>query len=104
MVRLGPQACLSAWRSGLPSYLTGVNLAWEAFQLPLYTIWWSDPWSSIIFALVHCTVGDLMICSAALALALGIAGRGWPAEGQARRRVVTVTTLVGVSYTISASG
>jgi len=78
---------------------TGVNLAWEAFQLPLYTIWWSDPWSSIIFALVHCTVGDLMIGSAALALALGIAGRGWPAEGQARRRVVTVTTLVGVSYT-----
>src|SRR5215204_7706931 len=31
---------------------------------------------------------------------VGHSGRGWPAEGQARRRVVTVTTLVGVSYTI----
>jgi len=77
-----------------------VNLVWEAFQLPLYTIWWSEPWSSIIFALVHCTVGDLMIDSVALALAVSIAGQGWPANGRARRRVVIVTTLVGVSYTI----
>lgn len=79
---------------------SGLNLSWEALQLPLYTIWWSEPWPPIIFALLHCTVGDLMIGSLALALAVGIVGRGWPAEGRARSRVVLATTIVGVVYTI----
>ena len=59
-----------------------LNLAWEIAQLPLYTIWWTDPGSRIAFAAAHCTVGDLMIGAASLALALLLAGRGWP-EGRA---------------------
>ena len=74
----------------LPIIFSGLNLVWEALQLPLYTLWWSDPWSSIIFAFVHCTVGDLMIGSVAPALAVGIAGQGWPDNSRARLHVLII--------------
>src|SRR5829696_4004989 len=47
----------------------GLNLAWEITQLPLYTIWWTDPGPRIAFAVLHCTAGDLMIGAASLAAA-----------------------------------
>ncbi len=78
----------------------GLNLGWEALQLPLYTIWWSEPWPPIIFALLHCTLGDLMIGSVALALALSTVGQGWATDGWARRRVAIVTTILGMAYTV----
>ena len=45
-------------------YLTVValgNLAWEIMQLPLYTIWASGTWRELVFAVVHCTLGDVLI-------------------------------------------
>jgi hypothetical protein len=54
----------------------GLNLAWEIAQLPLYTIWWTDPGPRIAFAVLHCTAGDLMIGAASLAAALLFVGRG----------------------------
>jgi hypothetical protein len=77
-----------------------VNLVWEFAQLPLYTMWRSEPWPRIAFALFHCTVGDMLIGGSALGFALIVAGRGWPPEARARRRVAILTTLVGVAYTI----
>jgi len=77
-----------------------LNLGWEVFQIPLYTIWWLEPWAQIILALLHCTLGDLVIGGMALALAVGVAGRRWPADRLARRRVVILTTLAGASYTV----
>jgi hypothetical protein len=38
-----------------------LNALWEALQMPLYTLWRQGNWYEIIFALVHCTIGDLLI-------------------------------------------
>ena len=54
----------------LAAIFLALNGAWEFLQLPLYTIWWSEPWSRIAFALVHCTAGDLLIGASALVLAV----------------------------------
>ena len=77
-----------------------LNLIWEFLQLALYTIWWSEPWPRIAFALFHCTLGDLLIGAVAFTFALVVTGRRWPADRLARRRVVTLTTLAGVGYTM----
>lgn len=38
-----------------------LHLLWEIAQFPLYTIWHEADWGSILYALVHCTLGDLLI-------------------------------------------
>jgi hypothetical protein len=81
---------------------TGLNLGWELLQLPLYTIWWTEPWSRIVFALLPCTAGDLMIGSLALCAALLLVGQGWPREPHTRVRVIVLTTLLGVGYTVAS--
>jgi hypothetical protein len=52
------------------------HLAWETLQLPLYTLWTSSPRWEIAFAVVHCTVGDLMIAASALIAAI-LVKRSW---------------------------
>jgi hypothetical protein len=84
----------------LATIFLALNGIWEFLQLPLYTIWWSEPWSRIALALVHCTAGDLLIGASALVLAVIVAGPGWPADKRARRRIAVLTTLAGVGYTI----
>ncbi|HKQ28710.1 MAG TPA: hypothetical protein VJT77_08930 [Burkholderiales bacterium] len=83
---------------GYLPWLAALSLAWEVAQLPLYTIWRESSAGYIAFAVVHCTLGDLMIGSAALALAL-IAGREralarwhWP-------RITIIAALTGTLYT-----
>jgi hypothetical protein len=76
-----------------------LNLAWESLQIPLYTTW-SERWPHVVSAVLHCTVGDLLIGAVVLAFALAIAGRRWPAERPARRRIAVLTTLAGVAYTV----
>ena len=71
----------------LAAIFLALNGALEFLQLPLYTILWSEPWSRIAFALVHCTAGDLLIGASALVLAV-IAGPGWLVNKGARTRVV----------------
>lgn len=74
------------------------NLVWEFAQLPLYTIWHKESPRDIIFAVVHCTAGDLLIASAALVGALAIAGNGrWP-HAQVRT-VAVIAVLGGLAYT-----
>jgi hypothetical protein len=77
-----------------------LNFGWELVQLPLYTVWWSEPWWRTAVALVHCTGGDLVIGTVAFVLALVVSGQAWPQDRSARRRVVVVATVIGVSYTI----
>ena len=69
---------LIGWRY-LP-WLAGLNLAWEVLQLPLYTIWSEASAGYIAFAVVHCTVGDVVIGLASLVLALVFGREGTLAQ------------------------
>lgn len=73
------------------------NLLWEVLQLPLYTIW-TAPLIERVFAVVHCTIGDVMIASSALLLALAATrASAWPRVGFLR--VAVVAGLLGLGYT-----
>lgn len=90
------------WLSFMRRYLLMIafgNLVWEALQMPLYTIWYEGTWSGIIFAGLHCTVGDVLIALASLVLALVVFGNNcWPRIGH---KIVAVWTIVfGLSYTV----
>lgn len=79
--------------------LAGLNLVWEAVQLPLYTIWWNGRASEITYAVVHCTLGDVGIGFFAAAIALTVTRSGHPATWSFLK--VTATTVVlAVAYTI----
>lgn len=91
-----------AWLRVLRRYLLAIgvgNLAWESAQLPLYTIAYEGTAREIIFAVLHCTGGDVLIAGSALFGSLGVVGNGrWP-----RARFWTVATLAvlgGLAYTI----
>jgi hypothetical protein len=52
-------------RVGLWMGLTFVlNLVWEVAQVRLYTLWYSADGISIAWALLHCTLGDVVIALA----------------------------------------
>lgn len=90
------------WIRALRIYLTAVavaNLIWETLQLPLYTIWQTGTLRTQAFAIVHCTIGDLIIALCALTVALVVSGDGeWP---QRRfRRVAILAIFLGLGYTV----
>lgn len=73
------------------------HAAWEVLQLPLYTIWTTATAREQAFAVVHCTVGDIMIGAGCLFAAWLISGRpGWP---RGFGRIAVTTIILGVSYT-----
>ena len=76
------------------------NLVWEFAHLPLYTIWTTGTAGELVFAAVHCTGGDVLIATATLVLALLLTGSGWPGQRSAVRRVVALTLVLGVGYTL----
>jgi hypothetical protein len=89
------------WTVALRRYLGAtaiLHLVWEVLQLPLYTIW-SEPIAKQVFAVLHCTIGDLMIAGLALLVALALVGRAqWPQEGV--RAVWLLLLIFGVGYTL----
>lgn len=93
------RAGLSFIAFGYLPWLTGLNLAWEAAHVSLYTLWDEVGLSYIAFSVVHCTAGDVMIGSGTLLLAL-IAGREKALAQWRWRRVAAITALVGTVYTI----
>jgi hypothetical protein len=90
-----------AIRHALLLYLsaaTALHLVWETAQLPLYTIWSTGTRLEILFAVIHCTGGDLLITASALTLAALIARIGsWPFFGN---RMAVTTILLGLGYTV----
>ena len=91
-----------AWLGALRTYLGVIaigNLIWEFLHLPLYTIWTTGTIRERVFAVVHCTAGDLLIALSALTLALMIAGRQeWP--NASFFRVAALASIFGVGYTL----
>mgnify|MGYP003627711928 CR=1 FL=1 len=90
------------WLGVMRRYLTFIavaNLVWESLQLPLYTIWLEAEAGMMLFAVVHCTAGDILIATATLVLALSLFGSSaWPYTGH--RKVVIFTIAMGLGYTI----
>lgn len=89
------------WPRALRRYILAsavLHLAWEVVQLPLYSIW-SEPISKSAFAVVHCTLGDVMIAGLTLLTALAVLGTSdWP---RSRTRAVWLLLLtLGVGYTV----
>ena len=57
-------------RAGLWSALAFVlNLMWEIAEVRLYTIWAATDGTSVAWALLHCSLGDVVIALAMFALA-----------------------------------
>jgi len=69
-------------RAALWSALAFVlNLAWEIAQVRLYTIWAASDGMGVAKALLHCSVGDVVIALAMFALAgLVLRRPNWPAS------------------------
>lgn len=92
----------ATWRFVLARFvplLTVGNLIWEILQLPLYTLWLEGTPQLWIFAIVHCTIGDVIIGTAALFISVVLfSKRGWPRI--AHGRVLITATFAGVAYTI----
>jgi len=92
----------AAWRFVLARYvplLAAGNLVWEIVQLPFYTLWHEGMPQSQVFAVVHCTIGDVMIGTAALLTSVMLFGRqGWPRFGHGR--VLATATSAGIAYTV----
>lgn len=90
------------WLTASRRYLVAIgaaNLVWETAQIPLYTLWRTDPPGALAFAVLHCTAGDIAIASVAFVMALALVGRpGWPAERWVA--VAVVVTLLGAGYTV----
>lgn len=80
-------------------WLAGLNLVWELAQLPLYTIWSEAPPREIAFAVVHCTLGDVLIGAAAIVIAL-LAVRAPALERWNWVMIGTLAVLLGVGYTV----
>lgn len=90
------------WPLALRRYLAAtlaLNLVWEVAQLPLFTLWRTGTLKQQAFAIVHCTIGDLMIAGLTLLVAIAVfANSDWPRTGA--RPVWLLTLILGVGYTI----
>jgi hypothetical protein len=86
------------FRGYLP-WLALMNFAWETVQLPLYTIWAEGTRAEIAFAVFHCTLGDLLIGAAALALSLMLLRATAPADWR-WGAVSTLLVILGAGYTV----
>ena len=93
---------MPTWLDTLRRYVAfaaAANLAWEIAHVPLYTIWEKGTAAEIAFAVLHCTVGDVLIALSCLVAALAVFGRAsWPA--QPAGNVTTVAVALGVAYTV----
>ena len=90
------------WLAGLRAYLLTVavaDLLREMAHLPLYTLWRTGAPGEELFAVLHCTGGDLLIALASLIFALMLVGhRDWPVRRFGA--VAAVTLVFGFGYTV----
>ena len=97
-----PSALSLDWLKAIRVYVAVVaiwNLLWEAMHLPLYTIWTTGTVEEKVFAVIHCTGGDVLIAVSALLLGLCLIGnRAWP--NVQFWPVALLTAGFGVTYTV----
>ena len=90
---------LSLIMFGYLPWLAGLNLAWEAAHLPLYTVWREASAGYLVFTVVHCTLGDLAIGVVALVLAL-VLTRSPALAGWSWGPIIVLTVIIGSGYTV----
>lgn len=93
-----------SWSFILRRYLPRLalySLAWEIAQLPFYTLWAESNPGWIAFAVVHCTVGDAMIGTAALLVALILSRAGHPANWPGTKIFIWMVFLA-LAYTLAS--
>lgn len=95
-----PTAQLTKWRFVLRylAVMAAGNLAWEVGHVRLYTIWLDGTAGQIAFAVLHCTLGDVLIAAVTLGLALALLGRGWRAGNASA--VAALTVFLALVYTV----
>ena len=95
------------WLAAVRRYLVAVavgNLLWEAAQLPLYTLWRTEPVRSLVRAVLHCTAGDIVIAAVMRVIALVAVGNArWPNERLVAVVVVVVATGVAIQSAVNTS-
>ena len=74
-------------------WLAVLNLAWETAHLPLYTLWKEASPGYLIFVVVHCTAGDVLIGASALLLGLMLV------PDRRRNLIVACMVIVVIAYT-----
>lgn len=75
-----------------------LNLGWELLQMPLFTLWQDGSTVAIVYAAVHCSIGDVLIAGSALLGALVIAGNTqWPSQRYAAVAVAAI--VLGIAFT-----
>ena len=79
--------------------LGALNLLWEIAQLPLYTLWDEGPPSFIAYAVVHCTLGDIVIGTLTFPIAL-IATRAGTVATWRWRTVALILLVLAAGYTV----
>jgi uncharacterized protein (TIGR03382 family) len=80
-------------------WLAALNLAWEVAQLPLYTLWRHGSPGEIVYSVLHCTVGDVLIGVSALLMALALTRAG-SVMAWRTRRILPAATALAVAYTV----
>lgn len=91
-----------AWRLivlGYAPWLAGLNLAWEAAHVRLYTLWYEAEPAYIAFSVAHCTLGDVLIGGGALFASL-IGTRAREPAGWRWGLLALFTALIGLAYTM----
>jgi len=89
----------STWVLRYAVAMATLNLLWELLQLPLYTLWAVGGTREIVFDVLHCTVGDLLIAGLSLLAALALVQpSGWPQQHSIA--TVLLTLVLGVGYTV----
>ena len=92
----------AAWRLialGYLPWLAATSLVWEVAHAPLYTLWRDSQAAYIAFAVVHCTLGDIVIGGLSLLLALSILRQRALGRWQ-WRRIAVLTAFLGLAYTV----
>ena len=80
------------------AFVAPANLVWEVAHLPLYGVWSSGTGRDLAFAVLHCTLGDVLTAAACFALAFLVTGCG--RLDRATRFIPPISILLGIGYTV----
>ncbi len=90
-----------AWHRFMRTYAAAsfvAHLMWELVQMPLYMLWQDGSAAAILYAAIHCSIGDVLIAlSALLGAVLAIGNAEWPRERYAAVAIAAVG--LGLAYT-----